>query len=211
MIQTLLNFDPVTISTFMAAAMVLYLTPGADMMFTLASGMKGGPKAGIAAACGISFGVLCHVIIAALGLAAVLQLYPASFVAIRIAGAAYLIWLAYQAFTSAAETEDQVGRTNFFRAFRQGFVTNILNPKVALFVLAFLPQFTSPEVGPIWQQIIWLGVFLAIGGVITDGFYGVFAGLMAQKLRAGATVMNKISGLVFGGLAVAIILDLGRK
>ncbi|MEM7243225.1 MAG: LysE family translocator [Pseudomonadota bacterium] len=211
MIETLLNFDPITLSTFMAAAVILYLTPGADMMFTLASGIKGGSRAGIAAAIGISMGVLCHVLLAALGLAALLQLYPASFTAIRLAGAAYLLWLAYQAFTSVTGVEDQDGRTSFGRAFRQGFVTNILNPKVALFVLSFLPQFTAPEIGPIWQQIIWLGLFLAIGGVITDGAYGVFAGLMAQKLRAGAKVMNRISGLVFGGLAVAIVADFWRN
>ena len=211
MIETLLNMDPVTITAFMGAAFLLYLTPGADMMVTLASGIKGGPKAGIAAAVGISTGVLVHVGLAAAGLAVLLTVYPSAFVAIRILGAAYLAYLAVQAFRASDEVEQEEGRTSFAWAFRQGFVTNILNPKVALFVLSFLPQFTAPEIGPIWQQIIWLGVFLAIGGVITDGAYGVFAGLMAQKLRAGAKVMNRISGLVFGGLAVAIVLDLGRK
>lgn len=211
MFETLFAMDPVTITAFMGAAFVLYLTPGADMMFTLASGIQGGPRAGIAAACGISTGVLCHVVIAAAGLAALLELYPASFTAIRIAGAGYLIWLAYQAFAASGQADLGQGRGSFQRAFWQGFVTNILNPKVALFVLAFLPQFTDPAVGPIWAQILWLGLFLAIGGVIVDGAYGVFAGLMANRLRAAGAFMNKLAGTVFGGLAFVILLDLGRK
>ena len=211
MLETLFSMDITTIAAFMAAAFVLYLTPGADMMFTLASGIKGGPKAGLAAAFGISTGVLVHVILAATGLALLLKIYPTAFVAIRILGAIYLIWLAYKAFADSGEISDEAGRTHALRAFRQGFVTNLLNPKVALFVLSFLPQFTDPSVGPVWQQIIWLGLFLTIGGIITDGAYGVFAGLMARHLRAGAQLMNKLSGAIFSGLALAIILDLGRK
>lgn len=207
MFETLVSMEWVTIVSFMGAAMILYLTPGADMMFTLASGMAGGPRSGIAAAAGISTGVLVHVAMAAAGLAVVLLAYPAAYDAIRYLGAAYLVVLAIQSWRAGDELRTGQGSPNAWRAYRRGFVTNILNPKVALFVLAFLPQFTNPEIGPVWHQIVWLGILLATGGVIVDGAYGVFAGLVAQRLRAFSGKMNKISALVFGGLAAKLVLD----
>ncbi|MEO0342777.1 MAG: LysE family translocator [Pseudomonadota bacterium] len=210
MIETLLNMDVWVIVAFMGAAFLLYITPGADMMFTLASGISGGPKAGVAAAAGISMGVLVHVVLAALGLAILLQTSELAFQIVKYAGAAYLLFLAWQNWNDTAETEIGEGSRSTARAFRRGFVTNILNPKVALFVLAFLPQFANPEWGPIWHQIIWLGLFLSMGGVLTDGAFGYFAGLMANKLRASARLMNKVSAIVFGALATKLILDGGK-
>jgi len=192
------------ILSFMGAALVLYLTPGADMMFTLASGMRGGPRAGLAAAVGISLGVACHVLIAALGLAVLVAASPWALTAIRWAGAVYLAWLAYEAWRHAGEIEERAGRADVWRAFRRGFVTNILNPKVALFILAFLPQFAQPEAGPLWHQILILGGLLALGGLITDGAYGLFAGVMAQRLRRRATALGRLSSVIFGGLAVRL-------
>jgi threonine/homoserine/homoserine lactone efflux protein len=207
LIETLLNMDPVTIAAFLGAAVLLYLTPGADMMFTLASGITGGPKAGLAAALGISLGVMVHVSLAAVGLAALLLTYPATYDAIRYLGAAYLVFLAWQSWTAKDDLAKRKGRTNVWRAFRRGFVTNMLNPKVALFVLAFLPQFTDPAIGPVWHQIILLGLVLTLGGILADGSYGVFAGFMAERLKRSSNAMNKISAVVFGGLAVRIAFD----
>lgn len=207
MIDTLFAMNQVTVVTFMGAAILLYLTPGADMMFTLASGMSGGPKAGISAAVGISAGVLVHAALAALGVAALLLTYPAAYDAVRYFGAAYLAFLAWQNWTSKDDPTERKGRTNVWRAFRRGFVTNMLNPKVALFVLAFLPQFTDPMIGPVWHQIIWLGLFLALGGVFIDSIFGIFAGVMSERLRRHARAMNKISAIVFGGLAARIAFD----
>ncbi len=207
MFETLLAMDTVTVVTFMGAAILLYLTPGADMMFTLATGITGGPKASLAAAVGISAGVLVHVALAAAGLAVLLLAYPAAYDAIRYIGAAYLMWLAIQSWRAGSTVGGTGGSAGMWRAFRRGFLTNILNPKVALFVLAFLPQFTDPAIGPVWHQIIWLGLFLALGGIFTDGAYGVFAGVMADRLRRSGGIMNKISAIVFGGLAAKIALD----
>lgn len=192
------------ILSFMGAALVLYLTPGADMMFTLASGMRGGPRAGLAAAAGIALGVACHVLIAALGLAVLVAATPWALTAIRWAGAVYLAWLAYEAWRHAGEIEERAGRADVWRAFRRGFVTNILNPKVALFILAFLPQFAQPEAGLLWHQILILGGLLALGGLITDGAYGLFAGVMAQRLRRRARALGRLSSVIFGGLAVRL-------
>lgn len=207
MIATLIALDPVTIAAFMGAALVLYLTPGADMMFTVASGIAGGPRAGLAAAAGISLGVLAHTAIAAAGLAAVLIAYPAAYDAIRYAGAAYLAVLAWQSWRDTGTAADRRGRADVARAFRRGFLTNVLNPKVALFVLAFLPQFTDPAIGPVWQQILWLGLFLAIGGIVTDGAYGLFAGALADRLKRSSATMNKITAILFGGLAARLVID----
>jgi len=207
MLETLFAMDPLVIGAFMAAAVVLYLTPGADMMFTLASGIAGGPRAGLAAAVGISTGVMVHVIVAAAGLAVLLVTHPAAYTAIRLIGAAYLLYLAWTSWHAKGGLSAQVGRGNVWRAFRRGFLTNILNPKVALFVLALLPQFTVPAIGPVWHQIIILGAFLAMGGVVTDGAYGVFAGLLAKRLTRASNAMNKVSAVLFGGLAARLIFD----
>ncbi|MBV2360170.1 LysE family translocator [Thalassococcus sp. CAU 1522] len=204
MLDTLLAMEAWTLAAFMGAAMVLYLTPGADMMFTIASGVSGGPRAGMAAACGISLGVLVHTVLAAAGLAALMATSPAMLDVVRYAGAAYLAWLAWQAWRDRDGPARRAGRAHVWQAFLRGFVTNMLNPKVGLFVLAFLPQFADPSVGPVAQQILILGVLLAIGGVITDGLYGIFAGLMADRIARRARVMNRISAVIFGGLAARL-------
>lgn len=82
-----------------------------------------------------------------------------------------------------------------------------MNPKVILFILAFLPQFTDPAIGPVWHQIVILGVILGIGGILTDGTYGVFAGLAAERVRKSAGVMNRISAVIFGGLAARLAIN----
>ncbi|MEM1300848.1 MAG: LysE family translocator [Pseudomonadota bacterium] len=207
MIDTLLAFEIATLVTFFGACIMLYLVPGADMMFTIASGAAGGPKAGIAAATGISAGVLVHVAATAAGLGALILAYPAAYDAIRYAGAAYLAFLAVQMWRAGPETEEQTGARRIRRAFTRGFVTNILNPKVALFVVAFLPQFTDPAIGPIWQQILWLGVILGVGGIISDGAIGAAAGFAAGWLRRVGGYMNKLVAIVFGGLAAKLVID----
>ncbi|MDJ0821854.1 MAG: LysE family translocator [Paracoccaceae bacterium] len=206
MIETLLAMETLTFVTFIGASFLLYLTPGADMMFTIASGVAGGPRAGMAAAAGISLGVICHVLLAALGLAALIAASPDMLDVIRYAGAAYLLYLAVQAWRDDGTTPRRAGRAELSRAFRRGLLTNLLNPKVALFILAFLPQFADPALGPVWHQIIILGVLLGIGGLITDGAYGVFAGVMADRVRRNARLMNKISAVIFGGLAARLAI-----
>ena len=203
-VATLTAMDPWTVMAFMSAAFLLYLTPGADMMFTLASGVAGGPKAGVAAAAGICTGVFAHVCIAAAGMAALLAATPLAFDAIRYAGAAYLAYLAWASWTAPPISDATEGRANLAQAFRRGFLTNILNPKVALFILALLPQFTDPTIGPVWHQIMILGLLLTIGGFLTDGAYGLAAGMLADRLRRSGRAMNRIAAAVFAVLAARI-------
>ncbi len=207
MLETLFAMDPWTFATFVGASTLLYLTPGADMMFTIASGVAGGPRAGLAAAVGIALGVMVHVTLAAAGLAVLIAANPALLDLIRYAGAAYLAYLAWQAWTDRGHLSKAEGRRDIWRAFRRGFLTNILNPKVALFILAFLPQFIDPAAGPAWHQIVILGFILGLGGILTDGTYGVLAGVMAERVRRSAGVMNKVSAVIFGGLAARIALN----
>lgn len=204
MIETFFNMDPWVITTFVGASIVLYLTPGADMMFVIASGVKGGPKAGAMATAGIILGVLFQVVLAAAGLAVLIATSPLALDVIRYCGAAYLAWLAWHSWRAEAAPEERRGRAELWSAFWRGMVTNLLNPKVILFILAFLPQFIRPEVGPEWQQIAILGLIFALGGLIADGLIGIFAGLAADRVRRSTRVMNKISAVIFGALAARL-------
>jgi len=132
--------DTSTLIAFLTAGILLNLTPGNDVIFTLATTLQRGTRAGLLAGLGITLGSLTHATLAALGLAALLKANPALFEAIRWAGVAYLLYLAVQAW----RTSPQAIAQSATRPFLRGYVTNILNPKVALFMLAFLPQFSNP-------------------------------------------------------------------
>jgi len=207
MIAILTAMDPVTVVTFMGAGILLNLTPGADVVFASACGMSGGWRAGVAAAVGISMGSLFHITLAAIGLSALLMTVPYAFEAIRYVGAGYLAWLAYKSWTARPDLAARRGVSRLGLAVQRGFLTNALNPKVALFILAFLPQFTDPAIGPVWQQILILGAVFASTGLIITSAYGAAAGLFGGVLRARLGVMNKITAIVFGGLAARLVLD----
>jgi len=207
MIEVFTGIGWTTLAAFMAASLALYLTPGADMMFISASGASGGRPAGIAAALGVSIGSYAHSILAAIGVAAVILANPAAYDAIRYAGAAYLAWLAYQAWRAGDAIPEQRGTRGQWRAFRRGALTNILNPKVSLFVLAFLPQFTDPAAGPVWAQILVLGALFSAGSIPFNIGYGALAAVFAAWLRRSARLMNRITACVFGGLAARLALD----
>ncbi|MCL5778164.1 LysE family translocator [Limibaculum sp. FT325] len=200
------EFELLTILTFMAASLTLNLTPGADVMFITASGAQGGPRAGLAAGLGVSIGSLWHVGLAAAGVAALIAAEPVLFDVLRWAGAAYLMWLAVQAWR-AGPPEEGRGSADVWRALRRGALTNMLNPKVAIFVLAFLPQFVRPEAGPVWAQIAALGALFAVGSVPVNCGYGLMAGHFAARLRRAGRVMNRLSAIVFGGLAARLAIN----
>ena len=197
-------FEPHVLLTFLGAGIVLNLTPGADVAFTMASGLKGGKRSGIAAAIGITTGSLVHTVLAAFGLAAVLISYPIAFDAIRYLGAAYLLYLAWQAWTQTGSQSKSEGASSMRKAIAQGFLTNILNPKVALFILAFLPQFTNPQNGPVWLQMLILGSLFSSTGIIVTIAYGLLAGTLSDKLHSYQRPFNKITALIFGGLAARL-------
>ncbi len=207
MIETILAMEPLNLLAFAGAGILLNLTPGADVMFTMACGAQGGPRAGIAAAAGIGMGSAFHILLTVLGVAAALQTVPHALDIIRWGGAAYLLWLAYSAWTSPADTGRAQGAQSLRRAFARGLLTNVLNPKVGLFILAFLPQFADPALGPVWPQLLALGaVFVSTGFAITSA-YGALAGAFGAALRAKTRLLNRLSAVVFGGLAARLVLD----
>ncbi len=195
--------DPASFAAFMAAGIVLNLTPGADVMFALASGARGGPRAGIAASAGVAAGAFVHVALTAFGVAAALRAIPGAFDAIRWAGAAYLLYLAVTTWRAPPAAPER-GADSLTAAFRRGFVTNLLNPKVALFVLAFLPQFADPARGPVWSQLLALGAVFMVTGFLITAAYGAAAGALSAMLRRQARALNRVAALVFAALAVRL-------
>ena len=202
----MLGLDLVTVASFVGAGVLLNLTPGADVMFASASGIAGGWRVGVAAAFGVALGGLLHTALAAAGLSALLIASPAAYDVLRYVGAGYLLFLAVKAWR-ADRVPEVAGAQGLARAVRRGFVTNAFNPKVALFVLAFLPQFTDPGVGSVWQQILLLGVLFSTTGFVITAGYGALGGLVGQALGRATGWLNKLAAVVFGALAARLLLD----
>ncbi|WP_043688152.1 LysE family translocator [Streptomyces xylophagus] len=200
-------------AAFLVAAFVLCVTPGPDMMFIVAMGGRGGPAAGVTAACGVACAMFVHSVAAALGLSALFLTLPVLYHVLRWAGAAYLLYLAVKAFREraaafTAEDQGQGGGVGRRRAFLQGALTNLLNPKVILFDVAFLPQFVNPELGHVGEQFLALGCTITVMGLMVDGSIGLLSGKLAALLRRSRRVargLNIFSGTVFTGLAVRLV------
>lgn len=203
MLDLALTFPPEIFLAFLAAGLLLNLTPGADVMFATASGLAGGPRVGAAAGLGVGLGGFWHVGLATLGLSTLIAAVPAALTALKWAGAAYLLWLARASWTAAPAAPGQGGLT-LRSAIWRGFVTNALNPKVALFILAFLPQFTDAARGPVWQQILFLGVVFTLTGTCVTAAYGALAGLLRTSLASRMSLLNKVAGAMLAILAVRI-------
>jgi len=201
------EFELVTLAAFLAASIALYLTPGADMMFISASGAAGGLRVGMMAGLGVSLGSLSHTVFAVLGVAALIQTSTLAYDVLRYVGAAYLIYLAVQTWRAPPPNPDADGAKNGWQAFRRGALTNLLNPKVSVFVLAFLPQFADPANGPIWAQIAVLGTIFSLASIPFNCAYGALAGSFANALRRAGRTLNRICALVFGGLAARLALN----
>lgn len=206
MLDLLLSFPPQTLLAFLAAGIVLNLTPGADVIFATASGIAGGPRAGAVAGLGVGLGGLWHVGLAAAGVSALIAAHPGALEALRWAGAGYLAYLAWKSWNAPALAEGR-GVATPAHAIWRGFLTNALNPKVALFVLAFLPQFTNPALGPVWQQILLLGAIFTITGTCITAGYGALAGIAGRALSARLAILNRVAAVLFGGLAAKLVLD----
>ena len=206
MLEILLAFDPALLLAFVLAGLLLNITPGADFVFVAASGISGGPRIGMAAALGINLGVAVHIAAAALGVSALLMTFPLAYDLIRIAGAIYLLVLAWQAWRAGDLDKGQTAPTAI-TAIRRGFLTNVLNPKTALFIFAFIPQFTDPAIGSISAQIVLLGAIFLVNGFLFVLILGVLAGHLAEALKRRVRVLNRITAVLFSGLAARLILD----
>lgn len=195
--------DPMVLLAFVPAALALNLTPGPDMLLCLGQGLRFGPRAAIAASAGVSAGAMVHMSIAGLGLGAVIAALPWAFDVIRWLGVGYLLWLAYATIRGGHADTPEPARANPFRA---GLLVNLLNPKVILFVLAFVPQFIRPEAGPVLAQFLIFGAIMAFGGFIVNGVVGAFASSIGRRMARGSGVLRYVTGALFAGLAVRLAI-----
>jgi len=198
------------IAAFTIAALVLALVPGPDNLFVLAQSALNGSKAGLFVVLGLSSGLVVHSAAVALGVAALIKASAAAFTLLKIAGAAYLLYLAWQAFRTPMQGHGPAGNVVRLRGaqlYRRGLIMNVTNPKVAIFFLAFFPQFTDPAWGPMSAQIAILGAdFMLVTLVVFSSVALVAGGLRAWLTSSPAiqATMNRIAGMIFIGLAVKI-------
>lgn len=201
-----------TLAIFIPTALALNMTPGNDMLFCLGQGIKSGPKAGNAASFGIATGAMIHTLLAGLGLAALMAAHPVALEVLRWAGIGYLVWLAIGAFRTQDQhlTPLKTKRSSAFNAWRDGIVVNLLNPKIIVFVLAFIPQFVDASRGSVLGQFLIFGLILNIGGTIINCLVGGFAGKLGAFLSRSAKVARGFqifTGCVFLGLAAKLAFD----
>jgi threonine/homoserine/homoserine lactone efflux protein len=209
--------DASVLGLFVVAALVLLLTPGPAVLYIVARSLEQGRLAGLVSALGVHVGTLAHVAAAALGLSALLVSSALAFNAVKYLGALYLVYLGIRKLLGrdqAAEGRALAPRS-LRRLFAQGAVVNVLNPKTALFFLAFLPQFVDVSKGAVGVQILVLGLIFVALGVVSDGLYAVAAGTAGAWLKREGRLLRAeryVSGSVFIGLGVtAALAGNGRK
>jgi threonine/homoserine/homoserine lactone efflux protein len=196
-----------SLALFLAAGLALNITPGPDMLYVAARGASEGRPAGIVSALGIGAGTLVHIALVAAGLAAVLAAVPVAYLAIRLGGAAYLIYLGVRALLARPTTAAApLAPASLGAIFRQGVITNVLNPKVALFFLAFLPQFVDPSRGNPVFQVIALGLLFDTTGTLVNLAVAIGSSSAAERLRAPNVWLQRVTGGIFVALGLRLAL-----
>jgi threonine/homoserine/homoserine lactone efflux protein len=207
-----------SIGLFAVAATLLLLTPGPAVLYIVARSIEQGRVAGLASVFGITTGTLVHVLASTLGLSALLASSTLAFAAVKYAGAGYLIYMGVRRIlsrTDAPASQLKLPRRSLGRLYRDGFIVNLLNPKTALFFLAFLPQFVEPARGAVAVQIAFLGLLFTLMGLTSDGLYALVAGTAGRWVRRQGRYLRWerfVSGGVFIGLGLtAALTGSGRK
>ncbi len=207
---------PAQATVFATAVFILNATPGVDFLLTVTRTLQGGARAGVAALLGINAGCVAHALAAAFGLAALLAVHPQAFLLIQWAGAAYLVWLGLgmlrqawrpQAVSAASDAQSTTVRP-WLADFRAGLLTNVLNPKVALFFLAFLPQFVPATSPHKTVSFLLLGAWFVVQGLL---FLLVLVALAARlKSLQASTTARRVLNALGGGLFIALAARLLR-
>jgi threonine/homoserine/homoserine lactone efflux protein len=197
---------PSTLAVFALASFLLAVVPGPAVLYVVAQAVDQGRRAGLASALGVASGGLVHVTAAVVGLSSLLASSATAFEAVKLVGAVYLVYLGVRRLlTKAGPVTLERERRPLLELYRRGVVVNVLNPKTALFFLAFLPQFVDPDAGHAWLQVGFLGMLFVAIAVLSDATYAIAAGTAAEALRGRAfqQVQRWVSGSVFVGLGLA--------
>jgi threonine/homoserine/homoserine lactone efflux protein len=202
--------DATTFAVFALACLAFLAIPGPSVFYIVTRSLVQGRRAGVTSMLGVQAGGLVHVVAAAFGVSALIASSATAFTVVKYAGAAYLVFLGLRKLLTRdipedVEIEPRAPRSTA-ELFGHGLVVNVLNPKTALFFLAFLPQFVDPDAGPVAPQMLVLGTLLVGLGVLSDGTYALVAAGAGNKLRSAARArrrLEKISGGVFVALGLA--------
>ena len=199
--------DSSSLGVFAVAALALLAIPGPAVLYVVVQSAEQGRRAGLASVAGIHLGTLVHVVGATVGLSALIVASAVAFSVVKYAGAAYLVYLGLRKLLERDGRAVFERRTESLRrAFARGIVVNVLNPKTALFFLAFLPQFIDADRGAVWSQALVLGLVFVGLGLVSDSLYALAAGSAAGILRRRRRVMRYGSGLVYIGLGATAAL-----
>ena len=204
-----------SLAGFVAAALVILLIPGPAVLYIIARSLSQGHRAGLISVLGLSAGALVHVAAATAGLSAILVTSATAFGVVKTLGAGYLIYLGIRTLLtrSQATTVEASTSRSLTRVFRDGVLVSILNPKIAVFFLAFLPQFVDPSRGPVPQQVLLLGLIYIGLALITDGGYALLAGSLRHWIGSRVlegSLPRYATGFLYLGLGVSTALT-GRR
>ena len=202
---------PDVLITFSTVALLLCLSPGPDNLFVLAQSALYGRIAGLRITLGLCTGLIVHTAAVTLGVAALIKSFPLAFDALKYAGAAYLLYLAWQALRAMpmSLSGKRTGRPNGWQLYRRGIIMNVTNPKVSLFFLALLPQFADPARGALWLQFVLLGVVFMLSTLLVFGLLSLLAGSIGEwlgKSPGAQRVLHALAGIVFIGLALRLLV-----
>jgi len=197
---------------FFTTSVLLALSPGPDNLFVMAQSVQNGRMAGLFVTLGLATGLIGHTVAVALGLAAVVHSSALAFTILKGLGAAYLLYLAWQALRAgaAADGQEHLPSLSSGSLYRRGIVMNLTNPKVSFFFMAFLPQFADPRHGSMMVQFIQLGAVFIMATLLVFGLITLLAGGVGDKFRnslSARKVVNRIAAAVFVGLAIKLAIS----
>lgn len=202
-----------TLMLFALASVLLVIVPGPNVVYIVTRGIDQGRRAALASALGVQSSMIVHIGAAAVGLSAVLASSDVLFDSVRYAGAGYLLWLGIRSMREPVSDLDigsVAGRPNYRRIFLQGVAVNLLNPKVALFCLALLPQFVDPARGNTALQFVVLGIVMISVGIVSDGIYAMLSGGIGRWLQSRPEIARqrqRCAGLVYTCLGALAALS----
>jgi len=199
-----------TLLTFIAAALLVGVAPGPDNLYVLAQSLQHGRRAGLWVTLGLCSGLIAHTLAVVLGVAALVAASTLAFTLLKLAGAGYLLYLAWHALRAGATQARAVAPLRPAQLYRRGVLMNISNPKVSIFFLALLPQFASPDYGPLPAQLLLLGVLFMACTLLVFGLLAVGAGGIGARLLGSAAWqrrLQQLAGVVFIGLSLRLLLS----